>query len=56
VHWRHLAVYAFAAFLAWLSGELEFGIPPLIGIVVAIALMVVLHRRAAASADGSPAA
>lgn len=56
VHWRHLAVYAFAAFLAWLSGELEIGIPPLIGIVVAIALTMVLHRRGGASAHGSLAA
>ncbi|MCZ4079976.1 cytosine permease [Rhodococcus sp. H36-A4] len=48
VYWRHLAVYAIAAFLAWLSGEFEVGIPPLIGIVVAILLTVGLHRRFAA--------
>ncbi|MGH1563437.1 cytosine permease [Mumia sp. DW29H23] len=48
--WRHLGVYAVAGFLAWLSGELEIGIPPLIGIVVAVVLTVVLdwtRRRAA---------
>ncbi len=44
VHWRNLAVYAVAAFLAWLSGEFEVGIPPLIGIVVAIALTMFLHK------------
>lgn len=44
VHWRNLAVYAVAAFLAWLSGEFEVGIPPLIGIVAAIALTMFLHR------------
>jgi cytosine permease len=33
-----------AAFLAWLSGELGIGIPPLIGIVVAIAMSTGLSR------------
>lgn len=42
--WRHLGVYAVAGFLAWLSGELEIGIPPLIGIVVAVVLTVGLDR------------
>lgn len=53
VYWRHLAVYAIAAFLAWLSGEFEVGIPPLIGIVVAILLTVGLHRRFAAPGAAS---
>ncbi|MGA9871909.1 MAG: cytosine permease, partial [Rhodococcus sp. (in: high G+C Gram-positive bacteria)] len=44
VHWPHLAAYSFAALLAWLSGELELGIPPVIGIVVAIASTMLLHR------------
>jgi hypothetical protein len=30
--------------LAWLSGELEIGIPPVIGILVAVALSVGLSR------------
>ena len=45
----NLLAYAVAAFLAWLSGELGVGIPPLIGIVVAIALSTGLSRV------GSPA-
>ncbi|MFD9668197.1 cytosine permease [Rhodococcus sp. NPDC059968] len=48
VYWRNLAVYAFATFLAWLSAEFEVGIPPLIGIVVAIVLTMGLHRVFAA--------
>ncbi|WP_024795463.1 cytosine permease [Tomitella biformata] len=51
MHWRNLGVYAIATILAWLSGELEIGIPPLIGIVAAIALTVGLHRLFAAPKD-----
>jgi cytosine permease len=40
----NLLAYAVAAFLAWLSGELGIGIPPLIGTVVAIALSMGLSR------------
>lgn len=44
VHWRNVGVYAVAGFLAWLSGELDIGIPPLIGIVVALVLTVLVQR------------
>ncbi|SHF71839.1 cytosine permease [Geodermatophilus nigrescens] len=44
LRWPNLAAYAVAAFLAWLSGELGVGIPPVIGIVVAVALSMALSR------------
>ena len=44
VHWPNIAAYAVASFLAWGSGELEIGIPPVIGIVVAIVLTYVFQR------------
>jgi cytosine permease len=44
VRWPNLLAYAAAAVLAWLSGELGVGIPPVIGIVVAIALSMGLSR------------
>jgi cytosine permease len=44
VRWPNVAAYAVAAGLAWLSGELEIGIPPVIGILVAIALSTGLSR------------
>jgi len=44
VRWPNLLAYAVAAALAWLSGELGIGIPPVIGIVVAIALSTGLSR------------
>ncbi|HLR83609.1 MAG TPA: cytosine permease [Nocardioidaceae bacterium] len=44
VHWPHIAVYAVASFIAWGSGELEIGIPPVIGIVVAIAGTIAVNR------------
>jgi cytosine permease len=44
VRWPNLLAYAVAAFLAWLSGELGLGIPPVIGIVVAVALSMGLSR------------
>ena len=50
VRWPNVVAYAVAAFLAWLSGELEIGIPPVIGIVVAVGLSVALSR----SSSGRP--
>ncbi|UYM04000.1 cytosine permease [Solicola gregarius] len=50
VHWPNIAAYAVAGFLAWLSGELDVGIPPLIGIVVAIVLTVAFRRVPARAA------
>ena len=47
VHWSNIAVYAVASFIAWLSGELEIGIPPVIGIVLAIAGTIIVHRARA---------
>ena len=44
VRWPNVVAYAVAAFLAWLSGELEIGIPPVIGILVAVGLSMVLSR------------
>jgi cytosine permease len=44
VHWHSVAAYAVAAALAWGSGELGIGIPPVIGIVAAVVLVVVLGR------------
>lgn len=40
----NLAVYAVASGLAWLSDRLEWGIPPVIGIVVALAATYVVGR------------
>ena len=53
VRWPNLLAYAVAASLAWLSGELGIGIPPVIGIVVAIALSTGLAR--VGSPDTAPA-
>jgi cytosine permease len=47
--WQNIAAYAVAAGLAWLSGELGIGIPPVIGILVAVALSAGLSR---VSSDG----
>lgn len=40
----NLAVYAVASALAWLSDRLEWGIPPVIGVVVALGLAFVVGR------------
>ena len=47
VEWRNLAVYAVAAVAAWASSELQWFIPPVVGIVVAVAgvLAVQWSRR-----------
>lgn len=42
--WRNLAAYAVAGGLAYWSKEAEVGVPPLIGIVVAVVVAVVLDR------------
>ncbi|MGY1649836.1 cytosine permease [Geodermatophilus sp. SYSU D01119] len=55
LRWPNLAAYAVAAFLAWLSGELGIGIPPVIGIVVAVALSMALARFAPADRTGAGA-
>jgi cytosine permease len=44
LRWQNIAAYAVAAGLAWLSGELDVGIPPVIGILVAVALSMGLYR------------
>ncbi|MGY1715310.1 cytosine permease [Geodermatophilus sp. SYSU D01106] len=55
LRWPNLAAYAVAAFLAWLSGELGVGIPPVIGIVVAVALSMALARTSPADRAGAGA-
>jgi cytosine permease len=51
VRWLNLLAYAIAAALAWLSGELGVGIPPVIGIVVAVALSMGLSRIGTRAAE-----
>jgi cytosine permease len=41
---RNLGVYAIASLLAWLSDHYEVGIPPVIGVVVAVVLSMALAR------------
>ncbi|OMQ15970.1 cytosine permease [Modestobacter sp. VKM Ac-2676] len=50
VEWRNLAVYVVASLAAWASNEAGWGIPPVIGVVVAVAgvLLVQRGRRPAA--------
>ncbi|WP_336033005.1 cytosine permease [Geodermatophilus sp. FMUSA9-8] len=55
LRWPNLAAYAVAAFLAWLSGELGVGIPPVIGIVVAVALSMALARTSPGDRTGAGA-
>lgn len=45
VEWRNLAVYVVAAVAAWWSGEAEWFIPPVVGVVVAV-LGVLAAQRA----------
>ncbi len=47
VHVGNLAAYAVASALAWTSDHFAVGIPPLIGIVVAIVLALLVARRTA---------
>lgn len=52
VNWINLAIYAVASFLAWLASHFAFGIPPVIGVLVALVLTfgagkLGLHRTAA---------
>ncbi|RFU23474.1 cytosine permease [Geodermatophilus marinus] len=44
VEWRNVAVYAVAASAAWWSNEAQWFIPPVIGIAVAIAGVLVVQR------------
>jgi cytosine permease len=44
---RNVAAYAVGSLAAWGSKEAEIGIPPLIGIVVAVLAAVLLHRSRA---------
>ena len=44
VEWRNVAVYAAAAFAAWWSSEAEWFIPPVVGVVVAVAGVLALQR------------
>lgn len=44
VEWRNLAVYVVASFAAWWSSEAEFFIPPVVGVVVAVAGVLAVQR------------
>ena len=49
--WRNLAVYVLAALAAWWSSEAQWFIPPVVGILVAVAGVLVVQRvRTPASA------
>ena len=47
VRWENLAAYALGAFVAWLSGEQGWGIPPVNGVLVAILASVLANRLGA---------
>ncbi len=44
LEWRNLAVYVVAALAAWASSEVEFFIPPVIGVVVAVLGVLAVQR------------
>ncbi|MGY2082782.1 cytosine permease [Blastococcus sp. SYSU DS0539] len=44
VEWRNIAVYVVAAFAAWVSSEAGWFIPPVIGVVVAVAGVLAVQR------------
>jgi cytosine permease len=44
VEWRNLSVYVVAAVAAWASNELQWFIPPVVGVVVAVAGVLVVQR------------
>jgi cytosine permease len=54
VEWRNVGVYVVAAVAAWASNELQWFIPPVVGIVVAVAGVLVV-QRARRSAAPAPA-
>jgi cytosine permease len=55
LQWHAIVAYAVAAALAWTSGELGIGIPPVIGIVAAVVLVVVLGRVIPGTRTGAAA-
>jgi cytosine permease len=54
VEWRNLAVYVVAAVAAWWSNEAQWFIPPVVGVAVAVAGVLVVQRlrTSAAAATG----
>ncbi|MCF6745042.1 cytosine permease [Blastococcus sp. KM273128] len=54
VEWRNLAAYVVAAFAAWWSNEQGWFIPPVVGVVVAVAAVLAVQqgRRPAPAATG----
>lgn len=44
VRWGNIGAYVGGAFIAWGTGELGWGIPPVNGVLAAVALVVVLSR------------
>jgi cytosine permease len=54
VEWRNLAVYVVAAVAAWWTNELQWFIPPIVGVVVAVVGVLVVQRlRPRASAESA---
>ncbi|MCZ2827282.1 cytosine permease [Modestobacter sp. VKM Ac-2986] len=44
VEWRNVGVYVVASLAAWASNEAEWGIPPVIGVLVAVAGVLLVQR------------
>lgn len=55
LQWHAIGAYAVAAALAWTSGEVGIGIPPVIGIVSAVVLVVLLGRVVPGTRTGAAA-
>lgn len=45
VRWENLGIYAFSGLIAWGTGELQWGIPPLTGVLLALVLTFVVGRQ-----------
>ena len=43
-NWVNLGIYVIACVIAWFAGEMQLGIPPLIGVLVALVLALVCGR------------
>ncbi|MGY1841668.1 MULTISPECIES: cytosine permease [unclassified Modestobacter] len=50
IEWRNIGVYVVASLAAWASNEAGWGVPPVIGVVVAVAgVLLVQHGRSPAA-------
>ncbi|MEI4273285.1 cytosine permease [Klenkia sp. LSe6-5] len=55
VEWRNVGAYAVASLAAWASNETGWGIPPVIGVLVAVVGVLVVQRgRRPAPTDATP--